>query len=213
MQALKKASVVTVMASVLFVAGGCGSFAERNESSGAPSEEPPQIAASAETKRAFGVDHWSRQERTGHTVISGEDGAGTVRVRFEQLITTDSAGVTHGLVTANIDGSPMLRYVVSADGHGRVERNDFPTSPHAVEAARDALSDVGGSGGSLVQTKSLAPLDLVKPGSPLLSTGAGRCGAAIAATICIVAALCGLGGPSGAEVLAATVEAGTEQCE
>lgn len=207
--------MMAAMTGVLLVAAGCGSATESTGTpsggSSASSAEPAQFAASAQTKEALGVERWSRQESAGHTVIAGEDAAGTVRVRFEQVITTDSAGATHGLVTANIDGSPVLRYVVSADGQGRVERNDFPKSMHAVEAARHALADFGGSDGSLVHTASVAPLDLVAPGGPLLA--AGRCGAAIVATVCIVAALCGLGGASGAEVLAATVEAGTEQCK
>ena len=186
---------------------GCSSAAESTNASVA---ERNQIAASAETKRAFGVDHWTRQESTGHTVISGEDDDGTVRVRFEQVITTDGAGATHGVITANVDGTPTLQFVLSADGHGMVERNDFPSSAHAVEAARDALADFRGSAGALAQTKSLAPLDLVHPGSPLLQTPS--CVAPLVAAVCIVAAMCGLGGSSGAEVVAATVEAGTEQC-
>jgi hypothetical protein len=90
-------------------------------------------------------------------------------------------------------------------------REPLPKSTRAIEAARDALADLQSSQGSLVQTKSLEPLDLVKTGSPLLE--GGRCVASLIATACIVAALCGLGGGTGQEVLGAVVEAGTEQCK
>jgi len=209
----------TAISSLLFavaasLAVACSSTTESTSAAGSADEEQP-IAASAETKAALGVDHWTRDVSTGHTVISGEDEGGLVRLRFEQVITTDAEGVTHGVITTDFDGSPMLRYAVSADGQGRVERNDFPKSQQAVGAARYALSDFGASEGtstgSVVQTKSLAPLDLVHPGSPLVEKMI--CIPSLIATMCIAASLCGLGGSSGAEVLAGVAEAGTEQCK
>ncbi len=209
----------TANASMLFViaaaslAVACSSTTESTNAAGSGDAHEEPIAASAETKEALGVDHWTREASTGHTVVSGEDERGNVRLRFEQVITTDAEGVTHGVITTSFDGSPMLRYVVSADGQGRVERNDFPQSQHAVGAARYALSDFGvssgSSPGSLVQTKSLAPLDLVHPGSPLVEK---LCIPSLIATGCILAAMCGIGGSSGDEVLAGVAEAGTEQC-
>jgi hypothetical protein len=208
-----KRAIASVCLVAAYGALTIGCSANTDDTSTAPAETAPagtkQARASAETKQAFGVDHWSSRESAGNAVVEGTDESGTVRVRFERTVTTDAAGDAHGAITANLDGAPMFQYVVSARGEGKVLRNDFPNSAHAVEAARAALADLGNAGGALVQTRSLETLDLVSPGGPPLVKG---CVASLVAVACIVAASCGLGGGAGAEVLAAVAEAGTEQC-
>jgi hypothetical protein len=185
---------------------GCSSGTDSTNTAPAGASEIP---ASSETRQALGVEHWSQRQGAGDTVIEGTDDSGNVRVRFEQVATTDAAGAMHATITADVGGSSKMQYVVSADGQGRIERNDFPSSLQAVEAARVALADFQGSTRSLVQTKSLRPTNLAQSGVPLIQSGACM---NLIAVACIVAASCGLGGSAGAEVLAGVAEAGTEQC-
>lgn len=209
-------AVRPTIASFCFVAtcavfgAGCSSNADTSDSSVVNAN---QVRASTSTKQAFGVDSWSVESHDDDSVVEGFDEKGAVRVRFAQTVTKDAASVTHGEVAANIDGAPKFQYVVSADGAGKVLRNDFPKSKQAVDAARAAMSDLQAAGGASVQTNNLETKDLTSGGGPKLVTGS-QCAAAIAAVMCIVSAMCGLGGESGAHVLAATVEAGvSKECE
>lgn len=180
-----------------------------NSTDGTSVEENRQVPASSATKEAYGVAAWSIEAHAGATVVQGFDEGGELRLRFEQTVTTDAAGDTHGTIEADIDGAPKFQYTVSADGKGSVVRNDFPGSSRAVDAALAALADFQRGGVDLVRTNGLETKDLTT-GNPTLVSGS-QCAAAITATMCIIAAMCGLGGDAGASLMASVVEAGTSQ--
>lgn len=183
-----------------------GAKATGSKSGGAESK---RVQASASTKEQYGVDAWAIEANGGTTIVQGFDEGGALRVRFEQTETTDAAGATRGAIEANIDGAPKFQYALAADGVGKVLRNDFPESQQAVDAALAAFADFQRAGVDLVQANSVGFRDLTT-GSPTLVSGS-QCAAAITATMCIIAAMCGLGGDAGASLLATVVEAGTSQ--
>lgn len=154
------------------------------------SDSPASVPASRATEDATGVEQWARKHADSQTVIDGTNAAGELKVRYGLRTETDANGDVLGEVRTNLDNGASLSFRVAVDGAVTIDHNDFPNAPHAVAVAKLALADWASArpnGGLATSSLALQPLDLVKGGSPgLTSDPCTDQGALIIASACII---------------------------